>query len=275
MAWAEERPLFGQRVLVTRNREQADEFVRAIEQLGGEPYEYPVIEMRLPTSPAQRQAIQQAFKQAEKYSWLVFTSVNGIKYWFRYLQEQGQDIRRWANARMVTVGPKTAEALQEYGVQPDVTTSQFSQEGVWEALRTLLTPGERVLLARGDLSRPWLKEMVSQYGLGVDEIDLYETVLPAEDDPHLLELLEENAIHLVTFTSSSTVTNLVAVLRRMGVSNPAAMLNSAQVVCIGEITAHTARKAGLRVDAIAERSTIGGMVEAMRKLCSEKTDKHM
>ncbi|MGG0814932.1 uroporphyrinogen-III C-methyltransferase [Paenibacillus alvei] len=276
LAWAEERPLFGKRVLVTRSRSQASELVRAVEQLGGEPYEFPVIEMRAPVSARQKQAIQQAFLQARQYHWLILTSVNGVSYWFQHLQDQGQDIRQWAGARIVTVGPKTAEALREYGVQPDVSAAKFSQEGVWDVLRPLVASGERVLLASGDLSRPWLKETLHQHGLIVDEIDLYETVLPEEDDPCLLELLEDNAIHLITFTSSSTVTNLIAALTRMGVSNPVAKLSSAQVVCIGDITARTARELGLQVDAVAERSTIKGLVEAMSKLCnSEKSNIHI
>ena len=268
LAWAEERPLFGKRVLVTRSRSQASELVKPIEQLGGETYEYPVIEMRAPVSLGKQQAIHQAFIHAQQYQWLVLTSVNGVKYWFQHLQEQGQDIRQWANVRIVTVGPKTAEALREYGVQPDVSAAQYSQEGVWDALRPLISPEERVLLARGDLARPWLKEMLQQHGLLVDEVDLYETVLPEYDDPYLVELLEENAIHLITFTSSSTVTNLIAALERMGVPDPVAKLGGAQVVCIGEITARTARDAGLQVTAVAERSTISSMVDEMCRLSS-------
>lgn len=271
-----DQPLFGKRILVTRSRLQAGELVRAIERLGGESYEYPVIEMRMPASAWQQQAIRQAFMQAKRYDWLVFTSVNGVKYWFQHLQEQNQDIRCWAHVRIVSVGTKTAGILREHGIQPDVSAVTFSQEGVWDILQPLALQGERVLLASGNLSHPWLKKTLTQHGLHVDEIDLYENVLPEEDDPYLLKLLNGKAIHLVTFTSSSTVTNLFAALCRMGVSDPAAKLSGTQVVCIGNVTAHTARKAGLQVDAIAKHSTIRGMVEAMCQLfMANKEDIHI
>ncbi|MCE5170230.1 uroporphyrinogen-III C-methyltransferase [Paenibacillus profundus] len=263
LQWAEVRPLFGRRILVTRARSQASELVRRIEDLGGEPYEFPVIETRLPETEAQRQALRRAMAEADSYDWLVLTSVNGVHYWFKHLQEQQADIRQWARTRIVSVGPKTTEALQGYGIQPDVAAAQYSQEGIWEALKPLVHPGQRVLLARGDLSRSWLKETLQEEGLHVDEVDLYVTVLPEQDDPDLLEMLEEKSIHIITFTSSSTVTNLLAALRYMGVQDPVARLNHALVACIGEMTARTAREAGLRVDTVAEYSTIDGLVEAI------------
>lgn len=259
-------PLFGKRVLVTRSRLQAAELARAIERLGGESYEYPVIEMRMPVSEWQQQAIRQAFMQPQQYDWLVLTSVNGVKYWFQHLKQQNQHMGHWSNARMVSVGPKTTEMLHKYGVQPAATAVTFSQEGIWDVLHPLVLQGERVLLASGNRSRSWLKETFKEHGLYVDEIDLYESVLPEEDDPYLVKLLDEKAIHVVTFTSSSTVTNLLAVLQRMKVSNPAAKLHGVQVVCIGNVTARTAREAGLQVEAIAEQSTIRSMMEAMCQL---------
>ncbi|TDL50866.1 uroporphyrinogen-III C-methyltransferase [Paenibacillus dendritiformis] len=266
LQWAESRPLFGRRVLVTRARDQASELTRRIEDAGGEPYEYPVIELRMPESPASREALRQALARPDAYDWLVLTSVNGVRFWFRHLQEHGADIRQWAHVRIVSVGPKTTEALREYGIQPDIAASQFSQEGVWEALRPHAAAGQRVLLARGDLSRSWLRETMEAHGLHADEVDLYETVLPEEDDPELIEMLEQQMIHIVTFTSSSTVTNLMAALRRMGMDDPAQALRGASIACIGEITARTAREAGLHVDVIAASSTIDGLMEAMLEL---------
>ncbi|GAC41402.1 uroporphyrinogen-III synthase [Paenibacillus popilliae] len=266
LQWAESRPLFGRRVLVTRARDQASELTRRIEDAGGEPYEYPVIELRMPESPASREALCQALARPDAYDWLVLTSVNGIRFWFRHLRKHGADIRQWAHVRIVSVGPKTTEALREYGIQPDIAASQFSQEGIWEALRSHAAAGQRVLLARGDLSRSWLRETMEAHGLYADEVDLYETVLPEEDDPELIRLLQQQMIHIVTFTSSSTVTNLMAALRRMGMDDPAQALQGASIACIGENTARTVREAGLHVDVTAASSTIDGLMDAMLEL---------
>ncbi|UHA74370.1 uroporphyrinogen-III C-methyltransferase [Paenibacillus sp. 481] len=266
MQWAEHRPLFGRRILVTRARSQASDFVRRIEELGGEPYEFPVIEMRAPEAPHKLQAIEQALSQLSSYDWVVLTSVNGVQYWFEHLRRYGADIRQLARTRIVAVGPKTAEELHIHGIVPDLVAEQFSQEGVWSKMQEYVVAGQRALLAHGDLARPWLKEQLVQSGVVVEEIDIYETILPEQHDSDLLELLTQNMIHIVTFTSSSTVTNLIIALQRMGIDRPAEYLAGASIACIGEVTARTAREAGLQVDIVAEQATLEGLLDALQHL---------
>lgn len=270
LQWAESRPLFGQRILVTRARAQSADFIRAIEDLGGEPYEYPVIESVLPVSVAKLELIKHRMRQIQQYDWLILTSANGVRYWIEHMRVNQMDIRHLAGLSIVAVGPKTAEVMGEYALIPDLVADQFSQEGLWMKLEPLLKPGQRVLMARGDLARSWLADKMRDANVQVDETDIYETVLPEQDDPHMIELLQEGDIQFIPFTSSSTVTNLLKLLHQQGVAEPIQLLNRCQIVCIGEVTAKTARDAGLRVDGVAEVSTMECLLQTMKDIAQGK-----
>lgn len=262
--WAESLPLFGKRILVTRSRAQASDLVNRIEELGGEPYEFPVIETVYPEAPELKQGLKDAFDRLGEYDWVFFTSTNGVDYFFRHLKEQGKDIRQLHRARIAAVGPATADALGQRGIIPVELPDRFQQEGLIESLGSQLLAGQKVFLPRGDLARNWLPEKLAEMGLEVTSAVMYQTIAGREDDPELIRLLEEGGIHAVTFTSSSTVNNLLSILQRMGVQDPAALLQGVEVACIGEITAKTARDAGLEVGIIAEEATLDSLV---RSLC--------
>lgn len=263
LKWAERLPLFGTRILVTRARSQASALVSQIEDLGGEPYEFPVIQTVMPTKEETLEGIQQALDKLESYDWVFFTSVNGVEFFFRHLKERGQDIRSLASARIVAVGPGTASVLGNYGIAAEVLKERYQAEGIIDAYSAELQPGQHVLLPRGDLARSWLPEKLTEMGLHVTEAVIYENVLCGEDDDELLKLLQEGGIHAVTFTSSSTVTNLLEVLKGMGVEHPAELLKGSTIACIGPLTAQTAEEAGLHVSLLAEEATIDSLVQAL------------
>lgn len=263
LKWAERLPLFGTRILVTRARSQASALVSQIEDLGGEPYEFPVFQTVMPTNKEKLAGIQQALDKLPTYDWVFFTSVNGVEFFFKHLKERGQDIRSLASARIVAVGPGTANALGNYGIAAEVLKERFQAEGIIDAYSAELQPGQHVLLPRGDLARSWLPEKLTEMGLHVTEAVLYENVLYGEDDDELLKLLQEGGIHAVTFTSSSTVTHLLEVLRGMGVSRPTELLKGLTIACIGPLTAQTAEEAGLQVSLLAEEATIDSLVKAL------------
>ncbi|WP_123041307.1 uroporphyrinogen-III C-methyltransferase [Cohnella candidum] len=272
LAWIEKKPLFGTRVLVTRARSQASELTDKIDDFGGEPYEFPVIETRMPESDAAVQAVKDAIGAAETYDWVLLTSVNGVEYFYRWLDLCGIDIRRFHRARFAAVGPKTAEALAARGLRADVLPEKFLAEGLLETLAGEMKAGQRALLPRGDLARETLPRELEKRGVEAVEIDVYETVQADSQDPFLLEMLETGEIHAVTFTSSSTVTNLLQALRRLGAENPAALLDGVDIACIGPITARTAEENGLKVTAVAESSTIDGLVDVLCKLRQQRGD---
>ncbi|WP_025689307.1 uroporphyrinogen-III synthase, partial [Paenibacillus zanthoxyli] len=263
LKWAEELPLFGKRILVTRARSQASELVDRIEELGGEPYEFPVIETIMPESVEKRQAIASALTKLPEYDWVFFTSVNGVEFFFRHLAELKADIRGLSRARIAAVGPATAEALAQRGLVAEELPARFQAEGLIEAYGDRLLPGQKALLPRGDLARDWLPQKLTELGLAVTEIDTYETIVTGEDDIELMKLLEEGRIHAVTFTSSSTVRNFLDILKRMGLTDPLPLLENVKMACIGPITQQTAVEAGLTPGLLAEEATIDSLVNEL------------
>ncbi|UNK19828.1 uroporphyrinogen-III C-methyltransferase [Paenibacillus sp. N3/727] len=276
LKWAEQLPLFGKRILVTRARSQASQLVSRIEDLGGEPYEFPVIETVMPTSSLDISEIHQALDKLNQYDWVFFTSVNGVDFFFHHLNESGKDIRALAGARIAAVGPATAGALRERGIAAEMLKERYQAEGLVDAFGPELKAGQQILLPRGDLGRSWLPEELTRMGLHVTDIKTYETVLCGEDDDELLKLFEEGGIHAVTFTSSSTVTNLLRVLERMAgdAHTPLELLRDSTVACIGPLTAETAREAGLNVSIMAEEATIESLVDALCEWNKDEPRRH-
>ncbi|MEK3882673.1 uroporphyrinogen-III C-methyltransferase [Paenibacillus sp. PL2-23] len=270
LRWYEKKPLFGMRVLVTRARAQASELADAIEALGGEPCEYPVIEVKEPVKAEALEAIRARLEEAEGYQWLMFTSVNGVEYFFRFLAQFGIDIRRFHSARIVAVGPKTAEALQQRGLLVEELPVKFHADSLLERIQDKLQAGEKALLPRGDLAREVLPAELAKRGVEAVEIDVYETVLANSVDQSALEFLESGGIHMVTFTSSSTVINLLEQLKRSGIEDPVKLLANIPIASIGPITSKTVRDAGLKVAVEAEASTIDSLLEAIQAFNIER-----
>ncbi|MGO4546211.1 uroporphyrinogen-III C-methyltransferase [Paenibacillus sp. 2TAB23] len=263
LKWYENKPLFGLRVLVTRARAQASELADQIETLGGEPCEFPVIETIEPSSPEAVEVLRDKLDLAEQYDWLMFTSVNGVNYFLSWLRKFRIDIRRFFGAKIAAVGPKTAAALAEHGLIAEVLPMKFYAEGLLEQLKPQLKAGERVLLPRGDLAREVLPMELKAMGLVPTEIDVYETVLAEQQDELALEWILEKEIHMITFTSSSTVTNLLELLKRKGVADPVALLAGIPIASIGPITTKTALEAGLVVTIEPEAATLDGLLQAI------------
>ena len=258
LRWFEDQPLFGKRVLVTRSREQASVLSEKLESLGAEAWEYPTIKIKEPEALA---ALDEAVANAGTYSWIIFTSVNGVKAFFQRLRAQKLDIRSLKEAKICAIGPKTAEALEERGLLVDVMPEVFRAEAVLEALQGRIQPGDKILLPRADLARLVLVDSLQQLGAQVDEVVAYQTVLAdAADTQLLLEKLRAGEIHVLTFTSSSTVTNFLQLI-----GDQRQLLEGITVACIGPITAETAKKNGLSVDICAEQYTIDGLVEAIQR----------
>ena len=263
LMWYERKPLFGVRVMVTRARSQASELVSAIEELGGEPCEFPVIETRRPDEPEAVNGLRTKLEQADSYQWLIFTSVNGVECFFEWLGQFGIDIRSYHAARIVAVGPKTAAALHQRGLMAEELPEKYHAEGLLERLEPHLKSGERVLLARGNLARDVLPRELAAKGLIPVEATVYETVLADRQDDRVIEQLRSGEIHLITFTSSSTVTNLLELLKRKGIANPAELLAGIPIASIGPITSRTITDAGLAVAIEAESFTIEGLLDAI------------
>lgn len=259
LAWFDKRPLFGKKILVTRSREQASALTSELEALGAECLEAPAITIK-PMEDFSR--IDQAISDMASYSWLIFTSVNGVDQFFGRLRAKGYDARRLGSARVAAIGSATAAALESRGVLADIIPAEFRAEGIVEALAHEIKPGMRVLIPRAAVARDILPEKLTEYGAVVDVVAVYTTETADTDGRKLCEMLANSEIDLVTFTSSSTVTNL---LQLIGDKGPA-LLSGIETACIGPITAQTCLEHGIRPAVIAEEFTIQGLVKAIAGL---------
>lgn len=257
LAWFEKRPLFGKRVLVTRSREQASELSRCIEELGGEPWEFPTIQI---APPADYQPLDQAIANLSQYHWIIFTSVNGVKHFFNRLRELGRDIRSLQQAKICAIGPKTKEALEAYGLLVDYVPGEYRAEQIIAGLEGKVKPGERVLLPRADIARKILPQALTEMGAQVDDIITYRTVQGAGNAGLLREMLSNKQLNILTFTSSSTVRNFVNLI---GSQNVPALLEGVTVASIGPITSATAKELGINVTVEAKEYTIKGLIQAI------------
>jgi len=258
LSWFENRPLFGKRVLITRTRRQASTLARLLSDEGAIPVELPSIEI----DPIEdREAVDAAIETLRTggYAWCGFTSANAVELFLEHLAERGLDSRAFASAKIAAIGPATARALEELGLRADVVPAEYVAEAVVEAMRILVSPGDRVLLPRAESARAELVSGLEALGATVDEVPIYRAAVPSEASPEVLAELREGRIDVVTFTSSSTVRNLVAML------GDSSALERPLIACIGPITTKTAREAGLRVDVMASEYTVEGLVTAMKE----------
>jgi uroporphyrinogen III methyltransferase/synthase len=248
LAWFESRPLFGRSVVVTRAREQASALRARLEELGAEVLELPTIAF---------EAVELSVPPLDAYEWLVFTSPNGVEAFFtRGLAPSGRDTRALAGVRVAAIGPGTARALATHGITVDLVPERFVAESLLDAFPSpspsSSSPGARVLLARAEQARDVLPAGLGERGFAVDVLPVYRTV-QATPDAATLERVRRGEVDALTFTSSSTVTNLLDVLG--GVPDPQPVVAS-----IGPVTSATAVARGLRVDAEATEHTIDGLV---------------
>lgn len=258
LSWFENRPLFGKRVLITRTRRQAGNLARLLTDEGAIPVELPSIEIE----PIEdREAVDAAIEtlRAGGYAWAVFTSANAVELFFEQLAERRLDARAFSGARIAAIGPATAQSLVARGLSADAVPDEYVAEAVVEALRGQIAPGDRVLLPRAESARAELVRGLEAMGATVDEVPIYRAAVPSEASPEVLAELREGRIDVVTFTSSSTVRNLLAMLGN------ASALERPLIACIGPITAQTARELGLRVDVTASEYTVEGLVAALKE----------
>ncbi|MGI8461752.1 MAG: uroporphyrinogen-III C-methyltransferase [Solirubrobacterales bacterium] len=250
IAWFERRPLDGRRVVVTRARAQASATAATLAGLGADVVELPAIriEPRLDS-----EEVRAAVGSLAEYALVCLTSPNGAGLLLEAMAAEGLDARALAGATVAAIGPGTAKALRERGVIADVVPERSIAEALVEALAEVEVDGRRVLVARAAEAREVLPDALRERGAVLDVVTLYATVRE-QADPEALERARD--ADYVTFTSSSTVTNL---LEAVGEDFP----GEARIVSIGPVTSATARDAGLEVDVEAERHDPDGLVEAL------------
>lgn len=257
-------PLAGIRVLVGRARHQASALVARLEALGADVIEIPFIEIRPPWSYA---PLDSALRNIADYEWLVLTSVNGVDALSARMKKAQVSSQQLAHLKIAAIGPATQRAIQKLSLEVSVVPHKYIAEAVVEALREKVK-GQRVLLARAKVARDVIPRELQKVGATVDVVEAYETMLPEESKKQLSTLIGEprNRPHVITFTSSSTVRNFVALLGKHSDFIP----HGIQFASIGPVTSSTLREFGLPVDVEAEEYTIDGLARAIATLFAGK-----
>lgn len=260
MQWFEKRPLMGRRIVVTRAREQASELVSTLTEYGAECIQCPTIQVVAPSDWA---PLDRAIEALDRYDWIVFTSVNGVDFFFRRLFENGFDLRPLGRVKTASIGPATADRLRNWGLNSDIVPSSYRAESVVEAFAAVPVAGKAVLLPRAKEARSVLPVELTRLGAAVEEVAAYETRQAKEGAVDLIARLEAGSVDMVTFTSSSTVKNFHRLLPPDRVER---LMEGVAVASIGPITSQTARELGFSVSVEADAYTIPGLVQAILKL---------
>lgn len=264
--WFEKLPLFGKRILVTRAREQASELTEQLQELGAYPLEFPTIEIIPPASWAD---VDHCLEQMVTYDWIIFTSVNGVKFFLSRLLALGRDIRDLKGPKICAIGPKTAEALKNLNLQVDYVPKEYRAESILQGLRCINLKGKRFLIPRAKIARDLLPEELRQAGALVEVVEVYQTVLPKKNKDKIRHLLEEKWLSAITFTSSSTVSNFVEILGEEVKELTAGI----PIASIGPITAAKAKSFGLETAIMPREYTIPSLVEALVEYFTKERSK--
>lgn len=255
--WFDNKPLFGKNILITRARSQASKLTTALEELGANCIEAPAIKIAPPDD--NYVSLDNAITKIHDYDWIIFTSTNGVERFFARLNEKNLDARCLSNAKIAAIGTATADKLKNYGIIADKIPTMFKAEGILEVLQNDIQKGSKVLIPRAQKAREALPIGLRQMGAIVDVAETYCTKMADTNKDDIKDLLKNNQIDMVTFTSSSTVENLLKLI-----DGEKTLLNNVKTAVIGPITAKTCKNNGLKVDIEADVYTIDGLVNKIK-----------
>ena len=261
LQWFDNKPLFGKTIVVTRARAQASTLTRQLEAAGARVIEAPAIKI---IPPEDYTPLDKAIENIKTYKWLILTSANGVTSFFNRLDNAGLDSRSLSDIKIAAIGSETAKALKNYGISADLVPPAFKAEELAETLSAEVQVGDKILLARAKVAREVLPESLRALGASVDVVTAYETVTALDNKEELLTALQNGEVDLVTFTSSSTVTNLLTSL-----GDQRELINNIPAAAIGPVTAETCRQNNLEPDIIAETFTIAGLTDAIQRYYKE------
>ncbi len=257
LKWYEKKPLFGQRILITREYTQD---YAPLEELGAEIFEFPAIKT---VPPENFDSLDAAIDVLASYDWLIFTSANGFKFFIQRFLAKDRDIRDMKGLKLCAIGAKTAGALRNYGLKVDVIPEEFNAEGLIRIFSRQTPDGNlkglRFLLPRAEAAREVFPQKVRESGGEIDTPVAYRTIKPEKHGKRLKRFLQEGRVSVATFTSAATFTNFIEMIGDEAMS----LLKPAAIAAIGPVTERAIKKAGLKVTIVPEEATIKAMVDAI------------
>lgn len=267
LKWYEKKPLFGHRILVTREHSTGFEL---LEELGAEIIEFPTIKIVPPEDYSELDAV---IERIESYNWLILTSANAVKFFFKRLFEKERDIRDLKGIRICAIGTKTGAEIRRYGIKVDLIPEEFNAEGLIEAF-IAEHPGHdpeqklrgiRFLLPRAEKAREILPEKIKELGGEIDVVTAYRAIRPELLGRRLRRFLKEGKISIATFTSAATFNNFIAIMGKEAHE----LLKGVMIAVIGPVTARAVESAGLKVHIMPQQATIEAMIkEIINRICT-------
>lgn len=255
LKWYENKPLFGQRILITREYTKDYE---PLEDLGAEIFEFPTIQI---VPPESYKKLDESIDKVETYNWIIFTSANGFKYFMQRLLDKNRDIRDLRGIKICAIGTKTAEAIRNYGIKVDLIPEEFTAEGLIKAFSTqhsaLSLKGLKILLPRAEVAREVFPQKVRELGGEIDTPATYRAIKPEKHGKRLKRFLKEGRISVATFTSAATFNNFMDIIGEDAIE----ILKDVTICVIGPVTAKAIEKAGLKVSIMPKEATIKAMVD--------------
>ncbi|HDZ84443.1 MAG TPA: HemD protein, partial [Nitrospirae bacterium] len=259
LKWFEDKPLFGQRILVTREHTEGFD---PLEELGAEIVEFHTIRI---VPPDDWTELDRAIEKIDFYNWLVLTSVNGVKFFFRRLIERERDIRDLKGVKICAIGTKTAAEINKHGIKVDLIPKEFNAEGLVEAFikanNSERLDGVRILLPRAQDARAVFPEKIKELGGEIDVFTAYKTEKPATHGKRMKRFLKEGKITIATFTSAATFNNYMEIMGEDAID----LLKDVTIAVIGPVTAKAVEKAGLKVGIMPQVATVDAMVNAIKE----------
>lgn len=265
------QPLAGRTIVITRAQRQAEEFVAELERYGANVVLCPTIEI---CELDNYERLDEAIEHLYGYDWLIFTSVNGVEYFFKRLKAGDRDVSELDELKVCAIGEATADKLRDLHVHVDVIPEEFKAEGVFSALerfvgRTEALHGLNVLIPRASVARDYLPKALEEAGARVDVVPAYRTALPADLDRGRVAAMLSGSADCIAFTSSSTVRNLARLFDTQDLSGA---LAGVVIACIGEVTATTAADYGLSVKIQPQQFTVPSLARAIAEYFSANED---
>jgi uroporphyrinogen III methyltransferase/synthase len=251
LRWFEQRPLFGQTVMITRPQTQCGDLSDRLSSLGANVVVHPAISI---APPPNWDPVDRAIRDIDTYNWLVFSSRNGVQYFLNRLIACQRDLRSLGGVRLAAIGPGTRDALAEYHLRADLVPEEYRAEALAESLAAAAA-GRRFLLTRASRGREVLAEGLMAAGAHVDQVVCYESTDVATVEPQIQQALAKGQVDWVTVTSSAIARSLVAVLGDD--------LRQARLVSISPVTSATLRKLGFEPAVEAREYTMDGIVSAI------------
>lgn len=259
ISWFETKPLFGKSILVTRARSQASELAQNLKDLGANVIEVPALEIR---APASWNKVDVAIRKIKNYSWLIFTSVNGVNYFFSRFQKLKKDIRGLSKCKIAAVGPATVQALDALHLKVEKVPSEFNAKKLAQTFNAKEVKGKKILFPRAKEGREELIEILQSKGAKLDCVTVYENHLPKNTETLFDKI---NTVDCISFASSSSVENFIKIC-------PAALLGKMKqipCVCIGPQTLQKAKELGFSKASKSKKSTIESLVQSLLTFLSQ------